>query len=123
LLGQFGYVGLFVIVAILFSSLILIVPHILRFIRLVPYKPNSVKTSTYECGLETVGDSWIQFNFRYYYYALIFVALDIMVVFMYPWAVALKGSGLFALVAIVIFILIIGVGYVYAWRNKVLEWK
>lgn len=84
---------------------------------------NPVKTATYECGLETIGDTWVQFNFRYYFYALIFVALDILVVFIYPWAVALRSIGMSGFIGILVFIIIVLVGYLYAWNKKVLEWK
>ena len=123
MLANYGYIGLFLIVAILFAVTTLLVPFLLRFIRLVPHKPNLVKNSTYECGMETIGKTWVQFNFRYYFYALVFVALDILVVFLYPWAVALRQLGSIGFIAIVIFIFVVVVGYVYAWRKKVLEWK
>ena len=97
--------------------------RLIRLSRLVPWNPNPVKDSTYECGMETIGKAWVQFNFRYYFYALIFIALDVMVVFLYPWAVELRQLGLFAFIALLIFVLIIMVGYVYAWRKGVLEWK
>jgi NADH-quinone oxidoreductase subunit A len=73
--------------------------------------------------METVGKTWVQFNFRYYFYALLFIALDVMVVFIYPWAVELRQAGYFGLVAILVFISIIVVGYIYAWRKRVLEWQ
>ncbi len=91
--------------------------------RFVPWNPNPIKESTYECGMETIGKAWVQFNFRYYFYALIFIALDILVIFLYPWATELKNLGLFAFIAILVFVFIIMVGYVYAWRKRVLEWK
>ena len=123
MLEEYGYIGLFLIVAILFAAATLLLPVILSFIRIVPYKPNPIKSSTYECGLETIGKTWVQFNFRYYFYALLFVVLDILVVFLYPWAVGLRQLGGLGFVTILIFIAIIIVGYVYAWREKVLEWK
>ena len=73
--------------------------------------------------METIGKSWVQFNFRYYYYALVFLALDVLVVFIYPWAVGLRKLGFAGLRAIVVLIAIILVGYLYAWGKKVLEWK
>jgi len=94
-----------------------------RFMQIVPYNPTPVKSSTFECGMETTGKAWVQFNFRYYFYALVFIALDVLVVFLYPWAVNLRGLGLFGFIGVVIFIFIIVVGYVYAWRKRVLEWK
>ena len=121
--ANYGYIALLLIVAILFASALVIVPFILSRIGLVPRKPDPVKTSTYECGMETVGKSWVQFNFRYYFYALLFVLFDIETVFLYPWAVHFKQLKLFGLVEMLIFILILVIGFVYAWRKKVLEWK
>ena len=123
MLANYGYIGLFLIVAILFAVSTLLLPYSLRFLRIVPKKPNPIKSSTYECGMETIGKTWVQFNFRYYFYALIFLALDVLVVFLYPWAVDLRRLGIFGFIGVVVFISIIVVGYIYAWRKKVLEWK
>ena len=123
MLANYGYIGLFLIVALFFAVTTLLLPFFLRFIRIVPHKPNPIKSSTYECGMETIGKSWVQFNFRYYFYALLFLALDVLVVFLYPWAVDLRQLGRFGFIAVFIFIFIVVVGYVYAWRKKVLEWK
>jgi len=122
-LASYGYIGLFLIVAVAFAAIIVLLPVLLRFIRIVPHQPNPTKNSTYECGLETIGKTWVQFNFRYYFYALIFLALDVLIVFLYPWAVDLRQLGWMGLVALLIFIAIIIVGYIYAWRQRVLEWK
>ena len=123
MLQSYGYIALFMLVAILFAAFMIILPVILRLLRVVPRNPNPAKEAPFECGMETIGMSWVQFNFRYYFYALILIALDIMVVFLYPWAVELKQLGASGYVAALIFIFIIIVGYVYAWRKKVLEWK
>ena len=123
MLANYGYIGLFLIVAILFTVTTLLIPVTLRFLKIVPQKPNPIKSSTFECGMETIGKSWVQFNFRYYFYALMFIALDVLVVFIYPWAVDLRRVGYPGLIVIVVFICIIVVGYIYAWRKRVLEWK
>ena len=123
MLANYGYIGLFLIVAILFAVSTLLIPVTLRLFKIIPQKPNPIKSSTFECGMETIGKSWVQFNFRYYFYALMFIALDVLVVFIYPWAVDLRRVGYLGLIVIVVFICIIVVGYIYAWRKKVLEWK
>ena len=123
MLANYGYIGLFLLVVILFAVTTLLLPVFLRFIRVIPSKPTPVKSSTYECGVKTIGRSWVQFNFRYYFYALMFIVLDVMVIFLYPWAVSLRQLGYFGLISILIFIFIIIVGYIYAWKKKVLEWK
>ncbi len=87
-----------------------------------PDHPGPVKNDTYECGVETIGSSWVQFNFRYYYFALLFVIFDIEAVFLLPWAVYFRELGLFGLIEMGIFVLILVVGFVYAWRKKALEW-
>ena len=101
----------------------IVIPLILRFIKIVPHNPNPIKNATFECGMETVGKTWVQFNFRYYFYALVFLTLDVLVVFLYPWAANLKELGSFSFFAILILIAIVTIGYVYAWKKKVLEWK
>ncbi len=123
MLTGYGYIGLFLIAAVLFTLLMVIIPIVLRVLRLVPNRPNPIKNSTFECGMETIGKTWVQFNFRYYFYALIFLALDILVIFLYPWAVSLRQLGLASFVMILIVVFLIFIGYVYAWRKKVLEWK
>ncbi len=123
MLTNYGYIALLLVVAIFFACSLILIPVVLKLLKIVPQKPNPVKASTFECGMETIGRSWVQFNFRYYFYALILIALDVMVAFLYPWAVDLRQLGVFGLIAALIFIAIIVVGYIYAWRKKVLEWK
>jgi NADH-quinone oxidoreductase subunit A len=111
------YVGLFLIIGIIVP----IVP--LVFARLVaPRKPNPIKQSTYECGIETVGDSWVQFRAQYYVFALVFLVFDVEAVFLFPWAVTLKQLPLFVTLEGILFILILVAGLVYAWRKGLLEW-
>ena len=123
MLTNYGYIGLFLVVAVLFTITTIIIPPLLRLINIVPKKSNPIKSSTFECGLETIGKTWVQFNFRYYFYALVFLVVDVLVVFLYPWAVNLRELGYASLIAMLILISIVTVGYIYAWRKKVLEWK
>lgn len=123
MLADYGYVGILLIAAILFAASLPLASLTLRFLGIVPHKPNPTKTSTYECGMETIGKTWVQFNFRYYFLALVFVAFDILTVFLYPWATNLKRMGWFSFLAVLVLLAILLVGYVYAWRKKVLEWK
>ena len=123
MLADYGLIGLFLVVAVLFSLIMVIIPVILRYLKIVPHNPNPIKNSIFECGMETIGKTWVQFNFRYYFYALIFLALDVLVVFLYPWAVQLKQLGAFGLYVVLILVFIVLVGYIYAWKKKALEWK
>jgi len=123
LLTNYGYIGLFLLVAVIFTLTMLFLPVLLRLLGIAPNRPNPVKNSTFECGMETIGKTWVQFNIHYYFYALMFIALDVLVIFLYPWAVSVRQLGFSGLIAVLILVFIVVVGYVYAWRKRVLEWK
>jgi len=115
--NEWLYIGIFLVIGIIVP----IVP--LVFSRLVaPRKPNPIKQSTYECGIETVGDSWVQFKAQYYIFALVFLVFDVETVFLFPWALSLKQLPLFVVMEGVLFIAILVTGLVYAWRKGMLEW-
>jgi NADH-quinone oxidoreductase subunit A len=87
-----------------------------------PRKPYPLKLTTYECGEEPVGSSWVRFNTRFYVIALIFIVFDVEVLFLFPWSVNLKDLGMFAWIEMAVFILILTVGLAYVWAKKDLEW-
>ena len=51
-----------------------------------PKAPAPEKLETYECGEETVGSSFVQFDLRFYVVALVFIIFDVEVAFFFPWA-------------------------------------
>lgn len=111
------FIGIFVPFALAFAVLPLFLARILA-----PRKPSPSKQMPYECGVEPVGDSWVQFKVQYYIYALIFVIFDVETIFIYPWAVGFKKLGWLGFVEMGIFLSILFLGLVYAWRKKALEW-
>ena len=119
---DYGPLLLMLLAAIIFPVGGILTSRLFSLIRLRPSNPTPVKNDTYECGVETVGSSWIQFNFRYYTFALLFVVFDIETVFLIPWAIHFRQLGLFGLIEMAVFILILVVGFVYAWRKHALEW-
>ncbi|NUQ82911.1 MAG: NADH-quinone oxidoreductase subunit A [Bacteroidetes bacterium] len=88
-----------------------------------PKRPNKVKNSPYESGMEPVGTAHERFSVKYYMVAMIFVVFDVEILFMYPWAVQFDALGLFALIEMIIFIALLFVGYFYIIRKGVLEWE
>ena len=118
MLDNWLFVGLLVVAAAGIPVLPLIVARLLA-----PRKPNSYKLDTYECGMETVGDTWVQFKMQYYVYALVFLVFDVEIIFLYPWAVAFEKLPLLGVVAGVLFIFLLGDGLLYAWRKGALEWS
>lgn len=88
-----------------------------------PRSQNKYKLETYECGLPTVGPTWVQFKTQYFTYALIFVIFDVEVLYLYPWAVSFAKLGTAGLIKMFIFIFILILGLVYAWKEGALEWR
>ncbi len=124
MLAQWGFIAVFLLIALAFPVIGLATAWLLR-----PKKPGPIKKSTYECGLETVGETWIQFKVQYYIYALIFVIFDIEIAFLLPWAVShtalvTGGAGLnyLPLIEVVVFVAILLAGLAWAWRKGALEW-
>ena len=118
MLQDFAFVGIFVVVAAVLLSLPLVLAALLA-----PRKPNSIKSDTYECGMETVGEAHVQFKAQYYIYALVFAIFDIETIFLLPWAVAYKEfATIFPLIEMIVFVLILVGGLAYAWRKGALEW-
>jgi len=88
-----------------------------------PKKPGKDKNATYECGLESKGDAWIQFKSEYYLYAIIFLIFDVETIFLLPFAVAFTGLSAWAFVEMLIFVFMLVAGLLWAWQKGVLTWK
>ena len=107
----------------------LIVASVLR-----PRRTVDEGLETYECGEETIGDAWVNFDIRYYTVALVYIVFAVEIAFLFPWAIvlndALEGTGAaagkeigaFAFVEGVIFILILFLGLAYVWAKGDLNW-
>ncbi len=117
MLTNYAGLGIILIWGMVFPTLLLLLAKLFY-----PKNPTPVKLQTYECGLETQGETWVQFKISYFMYALIFVAFDVETIFLYPWAVKFQSLGLFGIVEMFIFIAILLIGFWYAWKEGALEW-
>lgn len=118
MLEQYGFIAILALIAAVFPFVGLAVAWLLR-----PKRPNPLKNSIYECGIETIGETWVQFRAQYYLFALVFVVFDIEAIFLFPFAVAFNQLTLFAVFEAILFVLILAVGLIYAWRKGALEWQ
>jgi len=110
-----------VLVAAILGIIMVAVPLIVQSL-VAPSKKSKEKLETYECGEESEGSAWLQFNIRFYVIALIFLIFDVEVVFLFPWAVVFKDLGLLAMVEMTIFLVILIVGLAYVWVKADLNW-
>ncbi len=92
-----------------------------------PYRPNKLKETVYESGMDPVGTAHERFKVKFYLVAMLFILFDIEVVFMYPWAVQYKQLltefGWFPFVEMLVFIVILFVGYIYVYKKGGLKWS
>jgi NADH-quinone oxidoreductase subunit A len=117
-LTQYLFLIVFLVVAVGFPLAPLIIARLLA-----PRRPTQTKNDTYECGLTSKGDAWVQFRVGYYIYALMYVIFAVETVFLYPWAVAFGGLSFGAFIAMMIFVALLVEGLVYAWAKGALDWK
>lgn len=116
-LNEWAFIGVFFAVAWVFPLLPILGQAVVS-----PKKPNAIKQMTYECGVETVGDTWVQFKAQYYIYGLVFLVFDVEMVFLFPWALAYNQLDWFAFGAGLLFIFLLADALIYAWRKDALEW-
>lgn len=104
------------------------------------------KESTYESGMDPIGDTRRQFNVRFYLVAVLFLVFDVEIVFLYPWAsmftqlsdqkfragaaiqpwasdmLAAGYTPMYLFGAMLVFFALLVVGFVYEWRKGLFKW-
>ncbi|PKM14371.1 MAG: NADH-quinone oxidoreductase subunit A [Gammaproteobacteria bacterium HGW-Gammaproteobacteria-2] len=118
MLGEYLPVLLFMVVAVGFGALLLILGWLLG-----PKRPDAEKLSPYECGFEPFEDARMKFDVRYYLIAILFIIFDLEIAFLFPWAVVYREIGLVAILAMTEFLAVLVVGFIYAWKKGALEWE
>lgn len=114
-------IAVFVAAAVLFALIPLGLARLWAY-RYAPPKPGQEKNATYECGLVSKGDAWMQFKSEYYLYAIIFLVFDVETIFLLPFAVAFGGLTVGSFLAMMIFLVLLAEGLVWAWRKGLLVW-
>jgi NADH-quinone oxidoreductase subunit A len=91
---------------------------------LAPHAPTAAKLTTYECGVDPVGEGWAQTNVRYFLYAFLYVIFAVDAVYLFPWATVIRSAdlGMASLAEMAIFIGVLLVGLAHAARRGLLRW-
>lgn len=126
-ISEFGRIFIF-----LCGGVIFVLGGFLSAKLISPSRPNPEKLTSYECGEDPIGSSWIQFNLRFYVVALIFILFDVEIVFIFPWATVFGNENLinathglwgwFSIIEMFIFIGILLLGLAYVWVKGDLDW-
>ena len=118
-IGSYQLLLGFLLLGVVLGAAPLIIPRLIS-----PRYSGSKTDETYECGVDTIGSSWIRFSVSFYLFALIFVAFEVDVLYLFPIAVVYdQGFEWRDLVEVSMFLGILTLGIVYAWRRGVFEWR
>ncbi|MGI4022588.1 MAG: NADH-quinone oxidoreductase subunit A [Janthinobacterium lividum] len=125
-ISEFGKILVFLITGLVMTGALLFLNKLIA-----PDKPNPEKLSSYECGEEPTGSSWVQLNSRFYVIALIFLLFDVEMVFIFPWATVFgipkliaedNRWGWLSLIEMFVFMGILILGLIYVWVKGDLQW-
>ncbi len=115
--------GILLLMAVTFGVANLVMTHVLG-----PSRVGEVKGTTYESGMNPIGNARRRFNVRFFIVAMTFLLFDVEIVFLYPWAATFSQLGLdtgwhtIFLGRMVFFILTTIIAFMYAWRKGVFRY-
>ena len=121
LAGMSGYVA---VAAVLGAGLLLVTVAMVVRRLLAPHAPHVGKLTTYESGVDPVGEGWAQTKVRYFVYAFLYVVFAVDAIYLFPWSYVLRSAeiGTASLVEMGIFIGVIVLGLAHAARRGLLRW-
>ena len=116
-----GYVA---VAAVLGAGALLVMTAMLVRRLIAPRHPHAGKLTTYESGVDPVGEGWAQTKVRYFVYSFLYVIFAVDAIYLFPWAHVLRDAdlGRVSLVEMGIFIGVIVLGLAHAARRGLLRW-
>ena len=86
-------------------------------------KPDTEKSSAYECGFDPYEDARNAFDVRFYIVAILFIIFDLEAMFLFPWITSISQLGSLGFWVMVDFLIELIIGFIYAWKVGALEWE
>jgi len=86
-----------------------------------PYRPNKVKLTPYESGMDPIGEAKERYSISYYLVAMEFIVFDLEVMFLYPWVVRYLDLGFATFAAVIVFITVLFLGLLYTLKKGTLD--
>lgn len=111
-------IAMMFVVAVGFVLTTIVATHLLG-----PKRKTLIKDESFECGIESQGNSRQPFSIKYFLVAILFVLFDVEVIFMYPWAVNFIEMGMTGFVEMLLFLVFLTLGFVYIIRKGALKWE
>jgi NADH-quinone oxidoreductase subunit A len=116
--------GYLAVAAVLGAGVLLVVSAMAARRLLAPRAPHAGKLSTYESGVDPVGEGWAQTKVRYFVFSFLYVVFAVDAIYLFPWATVIRDAdlGRASLVEMGIFIGVIVLGLAHAARHGLLRW-
>jgi NADH-quinone oxidoreductase subunit A len=111
-----------VVLALTLGGALFFVVAIMANRMLRPRVPRAEKITTYESGVDPVGQGWAQTQVRYYLYAYLYVLFAVDAVYLFPWATVVQTLGWATLAEMAFFLGILALGLLHAARRGALQW-
>jgi len=111
-------IAMMFVVAVGFVLTTIVATHLLG-----PKRKTLIKDESFECGIESQGNSRQPFSIKYFLIAILFVLFDVEVIFMYPWAVNFIEMGMTGFIEMLLFLVFLTLGFVYIIKKGVLKWE
>jgi NADH-quinone oxidoreductase subunit A len=120
----------YLVLLIGFAISTLIIAH-----KLGPRRDTKAKQTTYESGMDPVGDARQRFDIKFYLVAIMFLVFDVELLFLYPWAVVAyetnpDGTRIWpaelqtpVFLCVLTFIALLFIAYLYDWKKGVFKWR
>jgi len=105
------------IVALAFVVVVMFITH-----KIGPIRKTKDKLTTFESGIEVIGNARTPISIKYFLVAILFVLFDVEVIFMYPWAVNFKDLGQQGMIEMFIFMGTLLLGFIYVIKKGALDW-
>ena len=118
MIEDYALLGGFLLLGALLGAVPLILPQLIS-----PRYEGEESGQAYECGVDTIGPTWIRFNIAFYVFALIFVAFEVDILYLFPVALVYEDYGWRGFAEIAIFLTVLSLALVYAARKGVFRWE
>jgi|ERR1700722_7934601 len=115
---DYAIIGVFIIVIFFVGSILSLLP--LYLFGHNEYTDGE-KLSSYECGFDSFGNNFFEFNIQFYLVSLLFMPFDVEVMFIYPWTLVISVINGFEIFVMFIFLLLLTLGFCFEWYKGILD--
>lgn len=118
MITKYGTVALMTGIGLIISIILVMASY-----KLAIQKPDTEKTSPYECGFQPHSDARTQFQIKFFLVAILFLIFDLEITMIIPFTLIIGLIGPLGFMIVSIFIGVLSIGLIYEWRSGALDWQ